>query len=82
MVTDNKITDKKLQYNIIRETVKTSALLSGSIEKHEYLSGGEILSSDQSRMIDQATLTHVPLGKAFENQIKATEGQGKNKLRP
>ena len=33
-------------------------------------------------MIDQATLTHVPLGKAFENQIKATEGQGKNKLRP
>ena len=29
MVTDNKITDKKLQYNIIRETVKTSALLSG-----------------------------------------------------
>ena len=29
MVTDNKITDKKLQYNIIRETVKISALLSG-----------------------------------------------------
>ena len=29
MVTDNKITDKKLQCNIIRETVKISALLSG-----------------------------------------------------
>ena len=29
MVTDNKITDKKLQNNIIRETVKISALLSG-----------------------------------------------------
>ena len=29
MVTNNKITDKQLQYNIIRETVKISALLSG-----------------------------------------------------
>ena len=33
-------------------------------------------------MIEQATFTHFPLGKAFENQKKATEGQGKNKLRP
>ena len=33
-------------------------------------------------MIEQATFTYFPLGKAFEKQTKATVGQGKNKLKP
>ena len=33
--------------------------------KYEYLTGEEILSSNQSRMIDQARFTCFPLGKAF-----------------
>ena len=36
---------------------------------HEYLVGKEILSSDQSRTIEQAKFTNSSLGKAFEKQI-------------
>ena len=46
MSIDEKIRDEKLQYNIYREATKISALSSGKIDKYEYLTGGEILSSD------------------------------------
>ena len=51
---DEKTRNKKLQYNINRETAKTSALSSGEIHQHEYLSGEEILPFDQSRVLEQA----------------------------
>ena len=35
---------------------------------YEYLTGEEILPSDQSRIIEQANFTSSPLGKAFEKQ--------------
>ena len=41
------IRDKKLQFNINRETAKISALSSGKIDKYEYLTGEEILPSNQ-----------------------------------
>ena len=43
----NKIKDEKLQCNINREEAKISALSSGKIDKYEYLTGEEILKSDQ-----------------------------------
>ena len=46
MVIDDQIKDEKLQYDINRETAKISALSSGKIDKHEYLTGEEILSSN------------------------------------
>ena len=49
MTADDKIIDEKLQYNINREVVKISAVLSGKIDKDEYLTDKEILPSDQSR---------------------------------
>ena len=66
MTIDNKIRDEKLQYDINREAVKTSALSSGKIDKYEYLTDEEILPSDQSRIKDQAKFTHSPLCKEFE----------------
>ena len=45
------------------------ALFSGKIEKYEYLTGEEILPSDQSRT-KEAKFTCSPLCKAFEKQIK------------
>ena len=66
MTIDDKIRDEKLQYNINREAAKISALSSGKIDKYEYLTGEEILPSDQSRIIEQAKFTYSPLGKAFE----------------
>ena len=43
MTIDDKITDKKLQYNIKTEVAKTSVLLSGKIDKCKYVTGKEIL---------------------------------------
>ena len=39
MATDERIRDEKLQYDINREAAKTSALLSGKVDKYEYLIG-------------------------------------------
>ena len=76
MTIDDEIKDEKLQYNINREAAKISELSSGKIDKYEYLTGEEILPSDQSRIIEQAKFTYSPLGKAFEKQIKTIEDQG------
>ena len=52
-----------------------SALSSGKIDKYEYLTGKEILPSNQQQIIEQAKFTYSPLGKAFEKQIKTIEDQ-------
>ena len=39
---DDQIRDEKLQYDVNRETAKTSALSSGKIYKYEYLTGEDI----------------------------------------
>ena len=77
MTTEDQIRDEKLQYDINREAAKISALSSGKIDKYEYLTGEEILPSNQQQIIDQAKFTYSPLGKAFEKQEKTIEDQGK-----
>ena len=69
MITDHKITDKKLQCNINRAAAKVSALSSGKVDKYEYLTGREILPSDQSRMMDKANLL-FSLKKSFRKTNK------------
>ena len=75
MTIDNKIRDHKLQYHINRKAAKKSALSSRKTDKYEFLTGKDILLSDQSR-IEQAKFTYSPLSKAFEKQIKTIEDQG------
>ena len=79
MTIENQIKDEKLQYDINREAAKTSALSSDKIDKYEYLTGEEILPSNQQQIIEQAKFTYSPLGKAFEKQTKTIEDQGENK---
>ena len=57
MAIDDKIKDEKLQYGINREAATVSSLSPGKIDKCEYLTGEEILPSDQSRIIEQAKFT-------------------------
>ena len=73
----DQVRDEKLQDDINRETAKISALSSNKISKYEYLTGEEILPSNQKQIIEQAKFTYSPLGKAFEKQIKTIEDQGK-----
>ena len=70
MTIEDQIRDEKLQYDINKEAVKISALSSGKIDKYDYITGEEILPSNQQQIIEQATFTYSPLGKAFENETK------------
>ena len=77
MTLEDQIRDEKLQYDINRKAAKILALSSGKTGKYEYLTGEEILPSNQQQIIEQAKFTYSPLVKAFEKQIKAIEDQGK-----
>ena len=80
MTINDQIRDEKLQYDINREAAKISALSSGKIHKYEYLTGEDILPSNQQQIIEQAKFTYSPLGKAFEKQIKTIEDQGQKQI--
>ena len=80
MTIDYQIKDEKLQYGINREAAKISALSSGKISKYDYLTGEEILPSNQKQIIEQAKFTYSPLGKAFEKQTKTIEDQGQKQV--
>ena len=80
MTINDQIRDEKLQYDINREVAKISTLSSGKIHKYEYLTGEDILPSNQQQIIEQARFTYSPLGKAFEKQIKIIEDQSKKQV--
>ena len=80
MTNEDQIKDEKLQYDIIGEAAKISALSSGKLDKYEYLTGEEVLPSNQQQIIQQAKFTYSPLGKALEKQRKTIEDQGEKKV--
>ena len=81
MAINDQITDEKLWYDINIEVAEISALSSGKIHKYEYLTGQDILQSNQPQIIEQAKFTYSPLGKAFEKQIKTIEDQGEKQIK-
>ena len=80
MTINDQIRDEKLQYDINRKTAETSALTSGRIDDQEYVTGKEILPSNQQQLIEQAKFTYSSLGKAFEKQIKTIKDQGEKQV--
>ena len=81
MTIEDQIKDEKLQYDINREAAKISALSSGKLDKYEYLTGEEILPSNQQQIIQQAKFTYSPLRKALEKQRKTIEDQGEKQIK-
>ena len=77
MTINDEIKDEKLQYDINRKAAEISAKSSGKLHEYEYLTGEEILPSNQKQIIEQTKFTYSPLGKAFDKQIKTIEDQGK-----
>ena len=80
MTVNDQIRDEKLQYDINGEVIKISALSTSKIHKYEYLTGEDILPSNQQQLIEQAKFTYSPLVKAFEKQIKTIEDQGQRQV--
>ena len=72
--------DEKLQYEINQEAVKISTLSPGKIDKYEYLPG-EVLPYGRSRIIEQASFTYSPLGKAF-SIWKTNENNWRSRNKP
>ena len=58
MTIDDQIKDEKLQYDINTESAEISAFSSKKFDKYEYLTGEEMLSSNQKEMIEQAKFTY------------------------
>ena len=54
MTIDDKIRYKKLQYDFSREAAKILILTSGKIDQYKYITGEEILPSNQRQLIEQA----------------------------
>ena len=81
MTINGQIRDEKIQYDINREAAKIPALSSGKIRKHEYLTGEDILPSNQQQIIEQARFTYSPLGSSFKKQIKTIEDQGEKQIK-
>ena len=80
MIIEDKIRDEKFQYGINREGAKYQ-----HYQLEKLINTKNILQvtrySDQGRIIEQATFTYSPLGKAFEKQIKAIEDQGEKQVK-
>ena len=68
-----------MQYDIDRKAAEISALSSVKIHKY-YLTGEDILLSNQQQIIEQAKFTYSPSGKAFDKQIKTIEDQDKKQV--
>ena len=66
---------------LIERLRKYQLYSSGKIDKYEYLTGEEILPSNQQQIIQQAKFNYSPLGKALKKQIKIIEDQGKKQVK-
>ena len=80
IIQSHKIKDEKLQYEINKEAAKISAWSYGKIDKYKYLTGKEILPSEQSRIKEELKFTYSSLGKAFEKHKKIIEEQEKKQI--
>ena len=62
MTINDQMRDEKLHYDINKEAAKISALSSGEIHKYGYLTGEDILPSNQKqKIIEEAKFTYSPL---------------------
>ena len=68
MTINDKIRDGKLQDDINREASKISDLSWGEINKYEYLTGEDILLSNQQQIIEQARFTYSLWLKLLKNK--------------
>ena len=68
MTIGDKIIHEKFQFDINIEAANISALSSGNIDKYEYLTGEEILPSNQRQIKEQGKFVYSSFGKAFEKQ--------------
>ena len=70
-ILDDKIKANKAQYELDREAAKIFALLSGELEKYEYLTGENL--GHKPDVIQEAKLEYSPLGKVFNKELNESD---------
>ena len=73
MTVDDKIRDENSTTRYEQKNIK-------NVDKF-ILTGGEILPSDSSRVMEQTKFTYCPLGEAIEKQIKTVENHGEKQIK-
>ena len=68
MTINDQIRHEKLQHNINIEAAKISTLSSRKIYKYEYLTGEDILPSNQQQIIEQLDLHILLWEKLLKNK--------------
>ena len=77
MTINDQIRNEKLRHDINREAAKISALSSGKIHKYEYLTGEDILPSNQQHIIEQARFTYSFVKSFWETNKSNLRSRGK-----
>ena len=70
-ILDNKIRSNQAQYDLDRQNVKTSALSSGELDKHEYLTGEDL--GYKPDVVQKAKFEYSPLGQVFNKGLEKDE---------
>ena len=73
MTLEDQIRDEKLKYDINRKAAKISALSSGKIDKYEYLTGEDILPSNQQKYLNKLNLLILLWEKLLKNKQKQSK---------
>ena len=62
---NNKVEQNKAQYNLDRQTARISALLSGNVNKYEFLTAKDVLSGKVllEKTVEIKRFKYSPLGK-------------------
>ena len=81
MANNDQIMNEQVQYDINWKAAKIAALSSGKIGQYDYLTGEEILPSNQKQIIEQANFTYPPLRKSYEKETKIMEDQGEKRVK-
>ena len=81
MTIEDNFRDEKLQYDIIIEAAKISALSSGKIDKYEYLAGEEITPLDQRSVMEPGKFRCSHLEKALEKETKTFENKVEKQIK-
>ena len=81
MAIDDQIKNRKPQHDCKIEAAKIPALPSDNIDKYQYLTGEEILPSNQKQIIEQASLLILLWKKLLENKQKQLKIHKKNRLK-
>ena len=61
MTINDEIRNEELKYGINKKAAEITALSSGKIDKYDYLTGKEVLSSNQQEMLEQAKFSYSTL---------------------